>query len=171
MANPFTSKQAREAIKATIDTVVGSGPKVYGYNCLDYKVDKDGKPDFSEWPGLFTYGDNGELVHGWVITRSELAADLRLAGCQDKNWVFDIKGFYLFRGTRVESPPGVFTSSDDEWDVIVDSVADAINTQSLITINSIPVQHYGVQFKTTIMRAGNKLLHFAGGILELEFTT
>lgn len=171
MTAPFTSKQAKESIAGRIITVVGAGPKVYDYNCLDYKVDKDGKPDFSEWPGMFTYGDDGEFIHGWVVKRVDLGADLRMEGCQDKTWFFEVTGFYGFKPERTETAPGAFTSSDDEWDQIVDNVADEINSSSLITINSLGVLHYGIQFKTTVMRAGQQLLHYAGGLIEIEFQT
>jgi len=171
MAAPFTSKQAKEAAKDKIRTAVGVGPKLYSYNCLDYKVDKDGKPDFGDWPAQFTYGNQSQYVHGWTIKRVDLEAGLRMPGCQDKNWLFELTGLYLFRPELVESSPGIWTSSDDEWDQIVDNVADEINSNSLIEINGIPVQHFGVQFKTTVMRCGQKLMHYAGGHWELQFTT
>lgn len=172
MAAPFTSKQAKEAFIAKVRTAVGPDPKLYAYNCLNYKVDKDGKPDFGEWPSQFPTAD-GTGVHGWVIKRVELDADLRINGCQDKSWIFELTGLYLFRAERVETSPGsgIWMSSDDEWDMIVDKVADEINSESLITINNIPVQHFGVQFKTTVMRCGQKLMHYAGGHVVLQFPT
>lgn len=172
MSLPFTDKQAREAIAAKLTTAVGAGPKIYPHNCLNYKTDKDGKPDYGQWPKLFAYGASGESIHGWVVKRTARQSEIRVSGCEDFTWSYDVWGFYKFSPDRMESPPGNFFVSDDVFSGIVESVTAEVNSSSLITINGIDVLHYGLQFPVlTVLRAGEQLLHFAGGIIDLEYTT
>lgn len=168
MSLPFTDKQARAALKASIDGVVGAGPKVYPYNALNYNFTPENKPDFSEWPGLFTYGTSGESIHGWVIKRTARSADLRQSGCSDLLLGFDVWGFFKFDPDLDVSG----NSSDDIFNAIVDNVAEAVNASSVITINGHAVTHLGLQFPSlTVLRAGQQFLHFAGGYIELLYTT
>lgn len=172
MAAPFTTQQVMNTLAATIVEVVGAGPKVYPYNCLDYKSMPDGKPNFGEWPGLFTYGDEGEYIHGWVIKRTARHSDIREAGCEDGMWPFDLWGFFGWSDDLIENPTNVFTSSDGTFGQIVDNVADRFNRSQLIVINGHTVRHEGLQFPAlTPLRAGERLLHFAGGHLDLYYTT
>lgn len=167
MSIPFTDKQARAAIAAVVTGSVGTGPKVYPYNVLNYKTDKDGRPDFGEWPGLFTYGEYGEYIHGWVIKRTAREVDLRASGCEDLDQFYDVWGYYKFNPDLDSG-----NSSDDVFGAIVDDVAEDFNTSSLITINGVGVLHYGLQFPSlTVLRAGQQLLHFAGGSVRLQYQT
>ena len=167
MSLPFTDKQARAAIQALIVGVVGAGPKVYPYNPLAYKYTPDLKPDFSEWPGLFTYGTTGESIHGWVVKRTAREADLRNSGCSDLALGFDVWGFHSFNPDLSAGD-----SSDDIFGAIVDGVAEAVNASSVMTINGYAVTHLGLQFPTlTVLRAGQQLLHFAGGYIDLQYQT
>ncbi len=169
MAAPFTEKQAREAIATLVEEASGS-ERVYSFNCLDYKTRPDGSPDFGHWPGLFSYTDGGaEIVHGWVIRRTARASELR-AGCEDFNQLFDVSGFYGFYHDALVTNSA---NSDDDFGRIVDAVAERFNQgagNGLITVNGVAVQHYGLQFNAlTVLRAGTRLIHFAGGMIELQY--
>lgn len=168
MALPFTDKEARAAIAALVTGAVGVDPKVYPYNVLNYKVDKDMKPDFGEWPAAFTYGATGEDIHGWVVKRTAREAELRNVGCSDLELGFDVWGFYKFSPSLNDDGD----SSDDLFGAIVDAVAEAVNNSPIITINSKPVVHSGLQFPAlTVLRAGEQFLHFAGGYIGLQYQT
>ena len=163
MATPVADKDIRTAIAADITTVIGAGPKIYPWNCLNYKMTPDGKPDFSDWPGLFRYGTNSEFTHGWVIKRVERTSELR-GDCQDFMPAYDIWGFYGFFSNSKDD------NSEDLWSVIIDAVADHFNRGQLLIVNGIGLSHTGLQFPILpILRAGQEMLHFAGGRLEFTF--
>jgi hypothetical protein len=155
-----------EIVKAASDS-----PKVYSFNCLSYRIDTDDKPDFSEWPALFTDDDEGETIHGWVIKRVGRDSDLR-GGCEDFRFYYDVWGFF---GFSHDDDTSNANNSDNLFAEIVENVAAAFNQgdgNGQILINGTNAQHFGLQFDVlTVLRAGDKFLHFAGGSLEIVYTT
>ena len=169
MSLAFTDKQVRAEIAAKIATASGS-LRVYPWNCLNFKVDpQSGKADFSDWIGLFNYAvANVSYIHGWVVRRIARESEL-LNGCENFSWFYEIYGFYEFVSGNASS------NSDDTFSAILETVVASFNSgdqNGLLTVGGTTVNHYGLQFPViTIVQAGEKLLHFAGGKLEIEYST
>lgn len=178
MSLPFTDIQARVRL-AELVAEASTSQKVYSFNCLNYKTQPDGNPDFAEWPGLFTYdvGGGNLLTHGWVIRRVARNGEIR-AGCEDFIWVYDVYGFYGFsfdNTTENAASDGLPKNSDDTFSAIVESVAAKFNDgqgNGQILINGCNASHEGIQFPVlSIIRAGEKMMHFAGGQIEIQYIT
>lgn len=166
----ITDDEARQWLQTKIAAASGS-QRVYRYNLLDLKLDKDGNPDFSEWPAQFTYGTNGETVHGWVIGRSARMGELR-DSCEDPDFHYFVYGFYKFRHDGATTDAA---NSEKEFSEKVDAVAASINQgedNGIIEISGKTAYHEGIQFPVlTLLRAGQERLHFAGGEIHIFQTT
>lgn len=165
----FTEKQLRTAIAAKVETSSGSN-RVYPFNCLNFRIDpKTGRADFSDWIALFSYTSGStDYIHGWVIRRVGRETEL-VAGCEIFTATYEVFGFYEFTGGNST------TNSDDVFSAVVEAVAAEFNTgdgNGLLDVNGETVEHSGLQFPAlTVLQAGEKLLHFAGGNITITYHT
>jgi hypothetical protein len=164
MAIPVTDKQIRQAIAAAIEPLVGTGV-VYSWNVL--KAAKTGTPEqmrqaVSEWLPMFQTSDG--LTHGWVIRRAERTSE-HMGGTASYFYpVYDVWGFYGYYSTDED------TNSENDFNAVIDALADAFPAQRTLTVNSRVLQSGGLQFPVISLLFGTEeMVHFAGGRIELQF--
>lgn len=156
MSRPFNVNDIAEKLGEMIREVVGNNPKIYPYNCLESE-------SLEKWQGKFAYSGG---IHGWVIKRSARMGELRDNGdCYNYIWTYNIWGFYKFSDS-------VTVKSDTEFGIIIDDIADKINSEPVIILNDSSFAHYGLEFpKITTLKQGERRLHFAAGEITIYFET
>lgn len=157
-------KDIKAVIGAKITKATGS-TRVWTFNKLGFKFDKDTKPEFAEWVAIFKESAG---VHGWMITRVERLTELR-PGCEDIFSAYAIFGLYQHDASGTNE-----SNSDDDWNAKLDALAIEFNqgdSNGILTVDTQTLIHNGLNMQIGIVRSGENLYHAAFALLETQYTT
>lgn len=163
MAIPVSDQSIRQALATVIATKVTTN-KVYSWNVLRTTNPTDIRKTITEWLPQFQYNNAGTLItHGWVIKRVERTSEGRAGGCSDFFSAYDVWGFFGYYSTNENS------NSENDFNVIVDTLADAFPADSHFQIGTKTLVSSGLQFPVISLLFGSEeMVHFAGGRIEFQ---
>ncbi len=140
-----TDQQVRHAIKAIIAAACPTA-KVYEWNVLSHRID--------EWPGLFRITGG---AHGWIIMRSSTENEWKNGVRVRPIWNYTLLGFYGFRSGKEGD------NSDDEFAVILDSIAAGLAANPRLDLDSSEVERHELLqiIQNSTIECGEETLHIA----------